>query len=253
MGPVLHWREHLGCGDVKRCDLIPTRAVVTGSRPSHMVGLPPGHDTSRATTRIHHRRVGDSTLAVDTWANRDDQGQGLMTPTPTLGRHPTRGRITISWTADSPAPRVAGNALCFWLGQVSGRSRDFSCYRLGAATEDLLTDAALARSSRAYACIPRARLRSCDRQRAERLCPLHQAWLSSGARAPLLSVRDVSDGDGFGGDRHGFGCGLDDLGDLIGVGDHRAVVGLDLDSGCAHALGELALGVGRDCLVSGGD
>src|SRR5271163_3826720 len=41
--------------------------------------------------------------------------------------------------------------------------------------------------------------------------------------------------------------------DLNGMGDHCHVARWNLNSGCAHALREHALGVGRDGLVVGGD
>jgi hypothetical protein len=48
----------------------------------------------------------------------------------------------------------------------------------------------------------------------------------------------------------GFGGGLDELGHVIGVGDHRYVAGRDFDGGGPHALGELPLGIGRDRLIT---
>ncbi len=41
-----------------------------------------------------------------------------------------------------------------------------------------------------------------------------------------------------------FGGGLDELGYVAGVGDHRHVARWDLGGGGTHALGELALSVG---------
>ena len=52
---------------------------------------------------------------------------------------------------------------------------------------------------------------------------------------------------------NGLGGGLDELGHLVGVGDHRHVAGRDLDRGGAHALGEQPFGSRRDGLVVRGD
>jgi hypothetical protein len=46
-----------------------------------------------------------------------------------------------------------------------------------------------------------------------------------------------------------LGGGLDELGYVARVGDHRHVARWDLDGGGTHALGELALGVRRDRLI----
>src|SRR6266545_3522839 len=51
----------------------------------------------------------------------------------------------------------------------------------------------------------------------------------------------------------GLGRRLDELRHLVGVGDHRDVVGGDLDGGRAHAAGELVLGVWWDRFVLRGD
>jgi hypothetical protein len=77
-------------------------------------------------------------------------------------------------------------------------------------------------------------------------------------RLPVSAVllrQSVLNRDSFGSDsdRQGFASRLNELDDVIGVGNHRDVVGWDFDGSCAHALGELALGVGRDRLVAVGD
>ena len=51
----------------------------------------------------------------------------------------------------------------------------------------------------------------------------------------------------------GFSGGLDELGHVIRVGDHRYVAGRDFDGGGPHALGELPLGIGRDRLTRNQD
>jgi len=46
---------------------------------------------------------------------------------------------------------------------------------------------------------------------------------------------------------------LDELHHVLRVGDHGHVVRRDFDGGDAHAGGELALGIGRDGLITVGD
>ena len=65
-------------------------------------------------------------------------------------------------------------------------------------------------------------------------------------RLPVLYKRLVWGLDCFGGS-------LDELHHVVRVRDHGHVVGGDFDRGGPHALGELALGVGRDGLIALGD
>jgi hypothetical protein len=47
----------------------------------------------------------------------------------------------------------------------------------------------------------------------------------------------------------GLGGGLDELGHVVGMGDHRQVAGWDFRGGGTHPRAELPFGVGRDDLV----
>src|SRR5690554_144952 len=54
-------------------------------------------------------------------------------------------------------------------------------------------------------------------------------------------------------DQHCVGRGRDQAQHVVGMRDHRHVIGRDFDGGCAHSGGELSLGLRRDRLVTVGD
>jgi HxlR-like helix-turn-helix len=78
---------------------------------------------------------------------------------------------------------------------------------------------------------------------------LHGSQIQVGGDPPKAAEPKAVPSVRLTGGLDGFGGGLDELRHLVGVRDHRYVTGLDFDGGCAHALGELALGVGRDGLI----
>ena len=102
------------------------------------------------------------------------------------------------------------------------------------------------------ACISRARCPAARGSGQTRFCSLHSAGCRlqrerCGCGSGRFRPRWLRQG------RPRLWRRLDERDDLVRVGNHRAVVGWDFNGGCTHALGELALGVGRDRLVAGGD